>query len=105
MRSYASWVAAALALIVGSVIGYVDSRAAWDDARLTAGALLLSALVLAATRPRHWWIVGLLLGVPVLVFNLVQYGRSDAVLAIVFSLLGSRIGYRAGRAFGWGGDM
>ena len=89
---------AVLALLVGTAIGYVDSRATWDDAGVTAGGLVLAGLVLGAVRCRHWWVSGLLVGVPVVVFNLVQYGRLGALIAIPFGLVGAGVGASLARA-------
>lgn len=45
-------VVVAVAAGLGVVIGFMDSRPTWDDAGVTAGALLLVALVLGAIQPR-----------------------------------------------------
>ena len=81
-----------LALLVGSCIAYVDSQATWDDAGVTAAALLATAGLIAAVRPRVWWVVGLAVGLPVVVFNVAKYGRFDSAIAVAFSLLGAGVG-------------
>lgn len=81
-----------VALLVGSCIGYVDSQATWDDAGVTAAALLVAGGVIGAIRPRAWWLVGLAVGVPVVAFNVARYGRFDSVIAVAFSLLGAGVG-------------
>jgi hypothetical protein len=84
--------AALVAIGVGSCIGYVDSRATWDDAGITAAALLAAAGLIGFARPRAWWLVGLATGVPVLAFNVAIYGTFGSAIAIAFSLGGAAVG-------------
>jgi len=90
----------AAALVAGVGIGFVDSRPTWDDAGVTAASLLLAAGLLAATRPRLWWVAGLLVGLPVLGFNYLARGRFDSAIAIVFALAGAGAGAWLGRRMG-----
>lgn len=85
-------VAALVALLVGGCIGYVDSRATWDDAGVTAAALLVAAGLIALARPRAWWLVGLATGVPVLAFNVAIYHRFASTIALAFTLVGAAVG-------------
>jgi len=89
---------AGVALAVGLAIAYVDSRTTWDDAGVTAGALLIAAGVLGALRPRLWWMVGLLVGGPVPVFNYVLHGNLQAIAALAFALVGAAVGAGIGRS-------
>ena len=88
------------ALLAGVAIGFVDSRPTWDDTGVTVVSLLLAAGVLAATRPRLWWLAGLLVGLPVLGFNYLAHGRFDSAIAIVFALAGAGAGAWLGRRIG-----
>lgn len=88
------------ALLAGVAIGFVDSRPTWDDAGVTAASLVLAAGVLAATRPRLWWVAGLLVGLPVLGFNYLAHSRFDSAIAIVFALAGAGVGAWLGRRLG-----
>lgn len=96
-------VVVAIAVGVGAVVGFVDSRPTWDDTGVTAGALLMVALVLAWIRPGAAWMIGLSLGLPVVLFNVITHGGFGSVLAIAFSMAGAYIGYGVGRALGVGG--
>ena len=89
-----------VALLAGVAIGFVDSRPTWDDTGVTAVSLLLAAGVLAAIRPRVWWLAGLLVGLPVLGFNYLAQGRFDSAIAIVFALAGAGAGAWLGRRMG-----
>jgi hypothetical protein len=91
--------AAIVGLLFGICIGYVDSRATWDDAGVTAAALVATAGLLGAARPRAWWLIGLAVGLPVVAFNVAIYGRFSSAIAVAFALLGAAAGASTGRAF------
>ena len=92
------FVIAGIALAIGIAIGFVDSRTTWDDAGITAGALLIAAAVLAAVRPKSWWVSGLLVGAPVPIFNYLLHDNMQAIAALAFSLVGAGVGAGIGRA-------
>ena len=92
-------VAAIVGLLIGGCIAYVDSRATWDDAGVTAAALVAVAGLIGAARPRAWWLIGLAVGLPVVAFNVAIYSRFGSAIAVAFSLLGAGIGASIGRVF------
>jgi len=89
-----------LAVLIGCGIAYVDSRATWDDAGVTAGALFITSAVLSAVSPRAAWLIGIVVGLPVLAFNVVLHGNFGAVIGIVVSLVGAGVGFWIGKAIG-----
>jgi hypothetical protein len=89
-----------LALVIGVVIAYVDSRASWDDAGVTAAALFITSAVLAAISPRAAWLIGFVVGLPVLAFNIALHGNFGAVMGIVVSLVGAGVGHLIGKTIG-----
>ena len=95
--SKTAWLAAALRLAVGCAIGFVDSRPTWDDTGITAGSIFLASLVVSAARPRSAWLTGLLIGVPVLAFNVILHGSFASAIAVVIGLVGAGAGYLIGR--------
>ncbi len=93
-------VPAAIGFFVGLGIGYVDSRPTWDDTGITAGAVFLAAAVLAAVRPSVFWLTGLAVGLPVLAVNVVLHSNYGSAIAVGVSLVGSVLGYVAGKLLG-----
>jgi hypothetical protein len=87
-----------VAMACGFAIGYVDSRTTWDDAGITAAAVATTAGLLSVLRPRVWWSIGLVAGLPVLVFNVSLHGNWGAAMAIVISVVAAAIGGLIGRA-------
>ena len=89
-----------LALLIGCMIAYVDSRATWDDAGVTAAALFITSAVLSTVSPRAAWLIGIVVGLPVLAFNVVLHGNFGAVIGIGVSLVGAGVGFLVGKAIG-----
>jgi hypothetical protein len=94
-------VLALTACVIGWGIGYIDSRPGWDDTGITAGALLLSGVILGAAMPRWAWLTGLALGVPVFIMNAVLHGNYGSALAIGIALVGAAIGALSGWLILW----
>ncbi|MES2304564.1 MAG: hypothetical protein V4558_03615 [Gemmatimonadota bacterium] len=105
MRKLPVWLGVACAIAAGSVIGHFDSQPTWDDTGVTVGAVLLSSLVLAAMQPRWAWLIGLGVGVPVLVMNVMATGSYASIAAVGFALLGAGIGYLVGRGLSTAGPQ
>ena len=91
--SRTAWITAALSLAIGCAIGFVDSRPAWNDTGITAGAVFLASLGVSAARPRSAWLAGLLIGVPVFAFNVALHGGFASAIAVVIGLAGAGSGY------------
>ena len=84
--------AAVVAALLGSCIAYVDSQPTWDDTGVTAAALVVAAGLVSLARPRAWLPIGVVVGLPIVAFNVARFGRWDSALAVAFSLLGAAIG-------------
>lgn len=98
MASRATLVTVGAALAIGTAIGYVDSRATWDDAGVTAAAVFLAAAVLGAVRPRAAWLTGPAVGMPILLFNVVLHRNYGSAAAVVIGLIGAGVGALVGKA-------
>jgi hypothetical protein len=83
-------VIAAFAIILGIGVAWVDTRPKWDDAGVTAGALLLTACVAAGAGLR-WWVAALLVALPTLVAELSSAGWGITI-ALVVTCAGSLVG-------------
>lgn len=87
---------AALAAAVGVAIAWVDARPTWDDAGITAGALVLTA-GLAAGGGLRWWGAALVVATPILFAELPKAGWGILVL-LPFTTVGSLLGAALRRA-------
>jgi hypothetical protein len=81
-----------IALVVGGLIAYVDSRPMWDDAGVTAAAIFLCCGVLGAAGPDRPWLWALAVGAWVPVFGVAVAGNYGSLLAVAFAFAGSYAG-------------
>jgi hypothetical protein len=93
MRKGATALVGIIGLTIGCAIGYVDSRPTWDDTGVTVVSVLLATVLLAAARPRAAWLVGPVVGLPILAFNVVLRGTWAAAVATLVAVAGAAIGY------------
>jgi hypothetical protein len=78
------------ALVLGSMIAFMDTRPNWDDTGVTAGALLLSAAIAAALGLR-WWASALLVSFPIVLLEHRSAGWG-VLLILAFAVAGSALG-------------
>jgi hypothetical protein len=81
-----------VALAMGGLVAYVDSRPTWDDTGVTAAALLVMAGVLGFLGPARPWLWALALGVWIPLLAVVRTQNYVAVLALVVAFVGSYVG-------------
>jgi hypothetical protein len=86
-------VLAVVALVAGVAIGIVDSSPGWDSTGITAGALALTAGVVAWVGRDRPWLWALLVGLPTPMLDIVRTGNTGSVLALGFAALGAAIGW------------
>jgi hypothetical protein len=81
-----------VALAMGGLVTYVDSRPSWDDAGVTAAALLVTAGVLGFLGPARPWLWALALGAWIPLVGVVRTQNYAAVLALVVAFAGAYAG-------------
>lgn len=89
-------------MILGTVIGYVDSRPTWDDTAVTVGMILVASAVMAAVQPRRAWWCGLLVGIAVVACNVVATGGWASSVALPIGVVGAGLGRMIGMAMDGG---
>jgi fructose-specific phosphotransferase system IIC component len=82
----------ALAVPLGLVIAYVDSRPTWDDTGVTAGVLFLSAMAFGYAEPRKPWLAALAVGVWIPLWAAVHTQNYGAFIALVPAFVGAYVG-------------
>ena len=85
----------AIALCAGATIAYVDSRPTWDDAGVTAFALLASAAILGIVGPERPWLWALAIGLWTPAHALMTHPVVSSLLmliVLVFPLAGAYAG-------------
>ena len=84
-----------VALILGALIAWVDSRPSWDDTGITAGVLLLLSAGFGALRPRFAWLWALALGAWIPLTSIVIARNYGSILALVIAFIGAYLGVAA----------
>lgn len=91
----------ALAILVGLLIAYVDSRPTWDDTGITAGTMLLSSGLLTLLGYRHPWLIALAVGLSTPLYEIYisrNFSLPGVVLLPLFILCITFVGAYAGWA-------
>jgi hypothetical protein len=81
-----------VALILGALIAWVDTRPTWDDTGITAGVLLLVSAGFGALRPRFAWLWSLALGAWIPLVGIVITHNFSSILALGIALIGAYLG-------------
>ena len=81
-----------VALVIGGLIAYVDSRPKWDDTGVTAAAIFVSCALLGAAGPDRPWLWALAVGVWIPMYGIATSGNYGTLLAIPFAFAGSYAG-------------
>ena len=91
----------ALAVLMGFLIAYIDSRPTWDDTGITAGTMLLSSGLLTALGHRRPWLIALAIGLWTPLYETYLSGNfrlPGVILLPLFILLITFVGAYAGWA-------
>ena len=93
-----SLIAAALAVIGGLAIAYLDSRPGYDDTGITAVLLISVAAAAAAISGTGPWLWAVLVGAWTPLIEIASGGSTGSLLALVLAGLGAAVGFLARRA-------
>jgi len=91
----------ALAMLMGLLIAYVDSRPTWDDTGITAGTMLLSSALFTLLGHRRPWLIALAIGVWTPLYEMYvssNFRFPGVILLPLFILLITSVGAYAGWA-------
>jgi hypothetical protein len=81
-----------VAIIIGHIFAYIDSRPNWDDAGVLAISVAIVSAILAYLSPRRPWIWALAVGVWIPLHNLIHNGNFGSILALAFAAVGAYLG-------------
>src|SRR3954468_22314597 len=84
-----------VALILGALIAWVDSRPTWDDSGITAGVLLLLCAGFGAISPRLTWRWALALGAWIPLNGILIAHNYSSLIALGIALIGAYLGVAA----------
>ena len=81
-----------LALILGLLITYMDTRPNWDDTGVSALAIFLSCGLLGVMGPARPWLWALAVGLWIPVFGITLRHNFGSLLALVIAFVGAYAG-------------
>ncbi|HEX4859540.1 MAG TPA: hypothetical protein VFV17_11010 [Usitatibacteraceae bacterium] len=82
----------AIALVLGGLVTYVDTRPTWDDTGITAAVLLAVAGVLGFFGHARPWLWALAVGSWIPLIAIARSQNYAALLALVFAFAGAYAG-------------
>ncbi len=88
-----------IAALTGIFIAYVDSRPTWDDAAITALALLLSGAIIGMFVRKRPWLYGIVIGISLPVVGLLTKHDFWMLAVLVIPLAGVYAGRASRRQF------
>jgi hypothetical protein len=81
-----------LSIAFGSMIAWIDTRPHWDDTGITAGLILISAMICGGLSPSRAWLWALIVGGIVFAANIILYGNYGSAIALGIALVGGYAG-------------
>lgn len=78
-----------VALELGGLVTYVDSRPTWDDTDVTAAALLVTSGVLGFLGPSRPWLWALALGIWIPLLGIARTQNYSTLLALAVTFAGA----------------
>jgi hypothetical protein len=82
----------AVALALGGLVTYVDTRPGWDDTGITAATLFAISSVLGFLGPERPWLWALALGIWIPIVDIVRTQNYWAMMALVLAFVGAYVG-------------
>jgi hypothetical protein len=81
-----------IAIVIGHIFAYIDSRPNWDDTGVLAVSIAIASAIPAYLYPRRPWIWALAVGVWIPIHNLIHNGNFGSILALAFAAAGAYLG-------------
>lgn len=89
-----------VALMVGLLIGWMDTRPNWDDTGITVGLIVIACVLLGLVRPHRAWLWALAVGGWVPALNIALYHTYGSVGALAFAFAAAYAGSYGRRLLG-----
>ena len=89
---YKFWLIFGLAVILGFIITWIDSRPTWDDTGITAFMILFATAICGFIHPKKFWLWAILVGIGIPIFGIIHKFNFASLLALAFAFIGALIG-------------
>jgi hypothetical protein len=81
-----------IAIVLGMMIGFIDSRPHWDDAGITAGMILIVTACLGFVMPKCAWVWAISVGIWIPIWKIFPIQDYSSIIAIPIAFDGAYIG-------------
>ncbi len=78
--------------VLGALIGWIDSSPNWNDAGITAAALIVVSGSLGFVKPNRAWLFAIVVGIWVPIFNFLRHHDLNSWMVIMIAIAGAYIG-------------
>ena len=86
------WALFIIAVGLGVLIGWIDSRPTWDDAGITVGMVLVATAILGFAMPSRAWVWALAVGVWVPIWSILLNDSYAPAVALIVAFVGAYLG-------------
>ena len=90
--TYKFWILFIIAIALGMIIGFIDSRPHWDDTGVTVGMILIATACLGFVIPKRAWVWAISVGIWIPIRNIVLFNKYSSSISIVIAFVGAYIG-------------
>ena len=81
-----------IAIIIGHIFAYIDSRPNFDDTGVLAVSIAIVSAILAYLYPSRPWLWALCVGLWIPLHNILHNQNLSSLLALVFAFMGAYVG-------------
>ena len=81
-----------VALVLGLLITWVDSRPGWDDSGISAVMIFGATALLGAAMPERAWLWALAMGAWIPLLGIMVHHNTGTLLALVIAFAGAYVG-------------
>jgi len=81
-----------IAVCLGILIGWIDSRPHWDDTGITVGLIVISTFIIGFISPGRPWIWAISVGIWIPVWNILFQNNYSSLAALVIAFIGAYSG-------------
>ena|ERR1035437_1216683 len=86
------WIMLVIAIGLGMVINFIDSRPNWDDAGVTIAMILVTTACLGFVMPKRAWVWAISVGIWIPIWNIALFNKYSSSISIVIAFVGAYIG-------------
>ena len=90
-KSFFIW--CALAIVMGLIVAWIDSRPNWDDTGISAILIFSIALIFGYLASQKPWIIALAVSIWIPLFSIISSPNYGGLLALIPGFIGAYIGF------------